>query len=219
MKTATLPLAVLLALPASAQDLLARERWQFGFGLNLHPEVRVECQNGASQYLRYTRKDAWTPSLLAGVRVLDMDHSYLSLTGEYQFRHRADVEITNINGTATAPGGDSTQAFRSQAWAPGVSWDFRRTLDFGFGLQYRFARLENDLARENYNRPWINAYLGYTFPARTQVKPFVALRQSVALTRTDNVALSTLGTDAGQKRLLRAMDADAVTSLQVGVRF
>jgi hypothetical protein len=219
MKLSILPLAALLALPAPAQDFLARERWQFGFGLNFHPEVQVESRSGANQYLRYTRKDAGTPSLLASVRVLDLAKSCFSLTGEYQFQHRADVEVTNINGTVAAPGGASTQAFRSHAWAPGVSWDFRRTLDFGFGLQYRFARLENDLAKETYNRPWVNAYLGYTFPARTQVKPFVALRQSAALAHTDNVALSTLGTDAGQKRLLRAMDADAVTSLQVGVRF
>ena len=47
----------------------------------------------------------------------------------------------------------------------------------------------------------------------------MALRQSVALTRTNSVAVDSLATDGGQKRLLRALDADAVTSLQMGLRF
>ena len=133
----------------------------------------MEAQIGSSRFLRYTRKADWTPSVLASFRALDLGNSSLSVTGEYQFWSRTDLEVNNVGagGLAGVPAGRTTEMFRSQFWAPGVSWDFRKAVDFGFGLQYRFARLEGDHAKESHDRPWINAHIGYTFRTGAAIRP------------------------------------------------
>lgn len=212
--------AALLALPALAQAPLAQERWQVGFGFNGRQGSEVEYQNGANQFLRFKPKAGYAPTLQVGCRVLDLDHSHLTLTGEYQFRTRTEVEVTNIGGAASGlPGGMSTHTSHSQYWAPGISWDFRRTMDFGFGLQYRFTRLEGDGTKASHDRPWLSAYVGHTFRSRSKVKPFVALRHAIALNSSSKPGFESGAGEAARKQLLRALDGDSELALQVGVRF
>jgi hypothetical protein len=95
-------------------------------------------------------------------------------------------------------------------------------VDYGFGLQYRFARLESDQVSVRHDRPWANAYLGYTFKNMGQVRPFVALRWSVALSqqgRPGGLNNPLQATTGYQKDMLRYLEGNQDSSLQVGVRF
>lgn len=209
----SLPLLALAAIPS-----LAQERWQVGLGLNnqLDSEVRYEGPDQA--FLKANRKEGLNPSLQVGYRFWDFSRSDLSVNGEYQFWKSSDLFITKFN----LPGvgnGEVRTSYRTQFWGPSVQWNFHRAVDCGFGLQYRFAKIEAEGLTANHNRPWANAYVGYTSRAAGNLKPFVALRSSVALSRTGSPGYSALTTDAGQRQLLRSLDGDVEGALQFGVRF
>ena len=116
--------------------------------------------------------------------------------------------------------GKTTRPFRAEFWAPGVQWNMHNVVDWGLGLQYRFAKLKSEDTRANNNRPWLNAYVGYTFKTSSPVKPYIGLRSSVAFTSVRKPDWATLGDGGnGDRQLLRSLEGGQETSIQVGMRF
>jgi hypothetical protein len=215
----TLPLLALLAVPG-----LAKEKWQVGLGFNTTESDWIEYVGSNPTSLTNLKRDRRTvPSLQVGYQIKDFGHSDLSLTAEYQFKSGYDLNLTRL--VAGAGGVDGAHGKMTKSYfAPGVMWNFHPTVDIGLGLQYRFERLQGEIAsidtHTNYNRPWLNLYLGYTFQNQSKVKPFVALRSSAALMTTNAPGyLSDLNAAWGQNKLLRSMAGDYESSIQVGVRF
>jgi len=219
MNFKTVPLLALLAVPG-----LAQERWQAGMSLNTQIGQTVEYQSNASQFLRFDRKDSCSPSLLAGYRAWDFGKSDLSFTGEYQFPKEFDLETITIHTPRNVDGRNTTW-FRSESWAPGVQLTFHHAVEWGFNLQYRLTRLQTEGYRTTHNRPWLGFHVGRTFRTDSRVKPFLALRSSVALTRTQAPEQSALlatdpsVSDNANRQLMRSLDGRLESSLQLGVRF
>lgn len=216
MNFKTLAMLALVALPG-----LAQERWQVGLNLNSPLATEAEYQPNGSQFFRLRRKEAVNPAIMVGYRAWDLGRSDVSITGEYQFRTSSDIETTNVNRAAAGyANGKTTQPFRAEFWAPGVQWNLHQAVDWGFGLQYRFARLKYEDVKDNNNRPWLSAYIGYTFKTRSPVKPYIGLRSSVALASSGKPDWNALGDGGnGDKQLLRHMDGNQETSIQLGMRF
>lgn len=219
MNLKILPLLALAAFPVLAQD-----KWQVALGFNHLDQDRQDYAGtnlaGANSLINFKRESRTVPSVLVGYRIKDFAKSDLTLSGEYLFRAGYDASMTSA-GTGLA---NSYGTVQKHYFAPGLMWNFHPTVDLGVGLQYRFERLRSDLTAPatstNHDRPWLNLYLGYTFQSQAQVKPFVALRSSAALSTTSAPANgSDLATEWGQRRLLRSMGGDVESSLQVGVRF
>jgi hypothetical protein len=215
MRIATLSLLALMTLPAMAS---IQEPWQVGLALNQSPSSDGTWNQGnASTWIK--RKAGLGFSVNAGYSVLDLDHSDLSVTAEYQLQTKY-----NGQGSSTSPSlpTSASGTFKSQYFAPGVQWNFHKAVDFGLGLQYRLETLKGNLegtASTSYNRPWLNAYVGYTIPTNNLAKPFVALRVARALDHTTSPAANAAAAPADSKRLLRYLAPSWQTSLQVGVRF
>jgi hypothetical protein len=203
----------LLAVPA-----LAQERWQVGLGLNASSGVTI---TGHSRQLssRVERKAKAATALHAGYRLHDLGASDLSVTGEYQFKSKEDLDArVDGNGMGSARG---TSSFRTTFFAPGIQWNFHKAVDFGFGLQYRFTRLEADSleVRTRYDRPWLLAYVGYTFKTGNALRPYVALRLAGTPVTTGAQPLRALDDRPGQERWMKSLAGDREASLQVGLRF
>ncbi len=211
MRIITLPLLTLTPLPALAQD-----RWQVCLGLDSQPEQSVSYRLDQT-YARFEQEARVAPSLQVGYRFLELAKSDLSLTAETQFKSRSDTRFLAAgDGPVQEVRGKSHQRYV----APGIQWTFHRFLDYGFGLQYRFARLEAGTLKVNHHRTWANAYLGRGFTSRRGFRPFVGLRFDLALNQTSAPGtLAELATPAGMERMLRAMDPDAQTTFLFGVRF
>jgi len=218
MKFTILPLLALAALPTLAQD-----RWQAALGFN---QIDTERQDyftasgiGAGAMATFKRESATAPSLQLGYRIKDFTSSDLVLTGEYQFEKTYGAKATAIG---VSPGRSIiTQEdgkIRKSFFAPGIMWNWHPVVDLGIGLQYRFERLKADFVDigvcADYDRPWLNATVGYTFRTGARVRPFVALRTSAALVTTkapDRVD--------DLPRMLKSVAGDAEACLQLGVRF
>jgi len=224
LKTRILPLIALLAVPA-----LAQERWEVGLGANFNPSETatysaVSASNQASASVAIKRASKVAPAIHVGYRIFDFNHSDLSVTGEYQFKTNYAVTTTaNATVAGTSISGTDSDKFSSQFFAPGIQWNFHRAVDFGFGLQYRFAKLQNqdgDLSTR-YNRPWLTSYVGYTFKQVEVVKPFVALRlaASPVTTKTPTLAAGLGDNPQGNKQLMKSLAGNVEISLQAGVRF
>lgn len=217
LKNKIVPLMLcMLALPALAQD-----RWQIGAGLSFHPAETVTYS--ASGIITVSgdvkRAEKWVPTIHAGYRFYDFEHSDLSVTGEYQFKTTFKVTgALRASGVGTAAFDFSDAS--SQYIAPGIQWNFHRAVDFGFGLQYRFTKLETSDVSTRYDRPWLLGYVGYTFLKGEAMQPYVALRLAATPVKTGapNFASLLTGRD-GQVKLMKSMAGDAELSLQAGVRF
>jgi hypothetical protein len=172
----------------------------------------------------FKREGETAPSLQVSYRVKEYAHSDLTLTGEYQFNKSSDTSMIS-RGTSAAANFDGSGKLDRQFFAPGVMWNFHPTIDIGVGLQYRFERLHahgGTLGGEitsNWDRPWFNFYLGYTFQNLAKVKPYIAVRSSAALVTAKAPALADLNTDWGQGKLVRSMAGDVESCIQLGVRF
>ncbi len=227
LKMKVLPLVALLAVPA-----LAQERWQVGLGANFNPSETatlttlstLTAPSVGSVSVDMKRAGKAAPAIHAGYRIFDFTYSDLSVTGEYQFK-------TNYGVTTTLSARVAGMSFReilsdkfsSQFFAPGIQWNFHRAVDFGFGLQYRFTKLQSedsDLSTR-YDRPWLTGHVGYTFQRGEVVRPFVALRLAATpvTTRVPTLMVG-LGDDpSGQKQLMKSLAGNAEISVQAGVRF
>lgn len=198
-------LALLAALPAAA----AETKWQVGLGLNALQGIEITNLNGIA---RIKRESKAAPALLVGYQVWNFGSSEISAMGEYQFQ-------TKYNLTSNIDLGDAS--FRGQFFAPGLQWTYHGPVDAGAGLQARFERLRGTALGQtvstNYNRAWLNGYVGYTFSDLGSAAPFVGLRVAAALSKTEPPR--TLNTDGDFKTFLRSMDGDAEVALQVGARF
>ena len=221
MKFKILPLLVLAALPAMAQ-----ERWQVGIGFNGWTSTREDYAS-ANTLVNFKKNSRVVPGLQAGYTFKHFTGSDLSATAEYQFNSSAGFSAI---GRGTSPGGGSAVVNRNgkmekSFFAPGIQWNFHPHIDLGLGLQYRFERLHaydnTGSTSTNNDRPWLNLYWGYTFKTEARVKPFVAFRSSFALSFTSSPGTvgEIFNTDGGEKRLMRSMAGDSEGNFQVGVRF
>jgi len=108
--------------------------------------------------------------------------------------------------------------FKISFFAPGIQWDSHRPFDYGIGVQYRFERLKfDDGESASNNRAWLNLHGGYTFRQVQTVKPFLALRLSAALSKTNPPGQ--LASNDDVKTLAKYLEGDREVSLQLGVRF
>jgi hypothetical protein len=217
LKNQIVPLMLgMLALPALAQD-----RWQVGVGLNFNPAETVKYEGSGTNavFMDLKRADKWVPAIHAGYRVYDFAHSDLSVTAECQFK-----SSFSLTGTKNARGSqrvELSERASSRFIAPGVQWNFHRAVHFGFGLQYRFTRLESEDAtvRTSYDRPWLLGYVGYTFRQGEAVKPYVALRLAASPVTTNAPSHAALAGRDGRVQLMKSLAGNAELSLQAGVRF
>jgi hypothetical protein len=212
----SLPLLALLAVPSLAHE----ERWQFGLNYhNLESRTWEGITGSTYSQVRPSGGGIDGLGLQLGCRVLDLDRSDISLTAEHQFRTRHTLKVLVArNGQVN---GNNPRMWR-QSTAPGIQWNAHRALDFGFGLQYRFTRLENGMVSTRNDRPWATAYLGHTFKNPQAVRPYVALRWAVALSqpgRPEGLANPALADAGYEQRLLRYLEGNREVSLQAGVRF
>ena len=221
LKVKVLPMIALLAVPA-----LAQERWNIGLGLNDIASKATHLTNDPGTVNVHLKREAKTvPAIHAGYRFHEFAKSDLSFTGEYQFQSSTTLTafVTDIQGRPPRAARFSGR-MKSRFFAPGIQWNFHRAVDFGFGLQYRFTRLEaeNSGFSTNYDRPWLLAYLGYTFKQGETVRPYVALRVAASpVTTSERDLLKDLLTtrEHFQTKLLKSQAGDAEGSLQFGVRF
>jgi len=201
----------LLAVPA-----LAQERWQIGLGQNASSGVTI--RSGSPQLLvRAERKSKASTAIHAGYSFRELAHSDLSCTAEYQFKSKADLDI-RVHRTGGGPRQYSTE-FNESFFAPGIQWNFHKAVDFGFGVQYRFTRLESEDTRTRYDRPWLLAYVGYTFKTGHALRPYVALRLAGTPVTTGAQPLSPLADRSGEEKWMKSLAGDREASLQVGLRF
>jgi hypothetical protein len=206
MKSRLLTLLALLALPAVASD-----NWQVGLGLNFQDSTNLST---AGMQFRHGAK--FTPSLLAGYRLVEFGKNDLTVTGEYQFWSRYDLGSNRfgpVQGNLT---------YRREVIAPGMHWNHHQTpqLDWGLGLQMRFVNLKaaNGVTTTD-NAPWMDAHVRYTFQPVGAVKPFVAFRVARALSTHGAAPTAQDSTGAATVKAMRRLDGVWDASLQAGVRF
>lgn len=220
VKIQALPLIALLAVPALAQE----QRWQVGLGANYNPSEKVfPAPLDANMSGYFKRADKIVPSIHAGYRFYDFAKSDLSVTGEFQPNAIFNVSavVNEVQGR-TVTSVQRSGELQSRFIAPGIQWNFHQGVDFGFGLQCRFTRLENMHSTVSTNdlRPWLLSYVGYTARAGEVMRPYVALRLAATpmTTRTPSYEEIAAG-QVGRERLLKAMAGNVEISLQGGVRF
>ena len=216
-----IPVIALLAVPA-----LAQERWNFGLGLNETASEASYLSNDPGTVTVHLKRERKTvPAIHAGYRFHDFASSDLSFTGEYQFQSRATLTALVTEYRGRAPRAERVSGrMKNRFFAPGIQWNFHRAVDFGFGLQYRFTQLEAEDSgfTTNYNRPWLLAYVGYTFKQGKTVRPYVALRVAGSpVTTSERGLLKDLLSSEGRfrEKLIKSQAGDFGGSLQVGVRF
>jgi hypothetical protein len=214
-----IPLFALLAIPALAQA--TPNPWQVGLAGNWSPSTQTTLGGTAGiANITVNQNPRIGVSVLAGYSFLNLGQSDLSATAEYQLPTNF---TTYVNASVLGIGGTLPTTNKMTSGALGAQINFHEPFDFGFGVQAKWERLSNsDLnTSTNYVRPWVMGYAGYTFDTGSQVKPFVALRGSAAVTKTNapNAVDFLSDSSSSLRQWLRAADANYQLSLAAGVRF
>jgi len=217
------PLFALLAMPALAQA--SATPWQAGVAGDWSPATKTSLNIPGQGNVTLSQNPRIGVSVLAGYSFLNLGQADLSATAEYQFstNFRTTLDSSNIGGNFLVTTNKMSSA------AIGAQMNFHEPFDFGFGVQGKYEWLSNSNLSINgyrvpdtkYVRPWVMAYGGYTFDLGTDVKPFVALRGSAALTSTSQPSASDFvgNVNYSLQKWLKAADANYQISLAAGVRF
>lgn len=212
MKTILPLLAVLLALPASAQERfeagLTYSKLQ-GKSQNLDP-VAFEPKDNSALGLAF----AWSPWTSGDAQA--------GFTAAYRLRGSSDLVVSG-------PGFSEPAAnYRYEHIALGGRYLWRKPFDFGFGLQYRFEKLalepkaEGETWSANLARPWIEAVAGYTFKQSASYKPFIAFSVALPLTsesKPTSVPQTDAQAEANQEQFVKSVAPRFEMALRVGLRF
>lgn len=212
MKTLVPALAVLLALPASAQDrfeaALTYDKLQ-GKSQTIEP-VAFDPKDNSALGLAF----AWSPWKLGDAQA--------GFTASYRFKGSSDLVVSG-------PGfSEATANYRYEHIAIGGRYMWRKPFDIGFGLQYRFEKLslapkdEGGTWSTNLARPWIEAVAGYAFKRNASYRPFVAFSVALPLT-SENKPTSIPQTDAeakaNQEQFAKSVAPRFEMALRAGFRF
>lgn len=205
-------LAVLLALPASAQE-------RFAAALTYD---KIQGKSQSIESTAFEPKDnsglglafAWSPWNLGGAQA--------GLTAAYRFRASSDLTVSDPIFT------EATATYRYEHLAIGGRFLWHKPFDIGFGLQYRFEKLslapkgEGETWSANLARPWIEATAGYTFKQNAAVKPFVALSVALPLTSESmptSIPMNEAQATANQEQFVKALAPRFELAVRVGLRF
>jgi hypothetical protein len=205
-------LALILALPASAQERLeaALTYDKVQGKTQTVDSITVEPKDNSALGLAF----AWLPWNLGEAQV--------GLTAAYRFKGSSDL-VVSVPGISEAAAN-----YRYEHLAIGGRYMWRKPFDFGIGLQCRFEKLAFEPKSAgttwsaNLARPWVEAMVGYTFPQNPSVKPFIAFSLAIPLTsesKPTNPANSDAQAKANQEQLVKSTAPGFEMALRAGLRF
>ena len=199
MKKATLALALLMAVPLTAQ------KWEVGafigqqsyksisdFGMTLEPEKKTVA------------------SIRFGYSVFDFGPALFQLTAGYQPQANTDAKV---NGTSVP-----NFSYDQKHWSVGAMFNFKAVFAVGAGLEYRSESLSvsgssSTNVSTTYGRPWARLNAGYAIPSPV-VKPFFGLEVAAPLTSKSYDASNTNAEDQ-----LKMMAPKLQIGIYAGIRF
>jgi hypothetical protein len=202
MKPSRVALAVLAALPLSAQafelGLFAGQQSYKSFSVT-NPLTSNGLSGSCDSKTVFVAR--------VGYAVADLGPGLLQLTAGFQ--PKATTPLTVHNAFLGAQTSDYTTSHASI----GAMFQVKATVAAGIGLEYRFENLSTPGVDSSYDRPWLRANLGMAFPTPS-LKPFFGLEAAFPLT-SYTLNASTARIDDIQK----AVAPKGQLGLYAGIRF